>query len=240
MISIKRIERLQNKLRPSYMSLELSKRKARFTETMQKWGSINRRIFPWRRTRNPYQVFVAEILLQRTRADQAESTYAKFLQKWSDITALSNAKIDEVRSTIRSLGLEYRAKRLQKLSREIVQNFGPKIPDNLSELHRLYGKGFGDYMAHAILCFAYGKDVPVVDRNVERILERVFSLQTKGGHRDPRLWQFAAELIPRGKAREYNWSLIDFGALVCSPRNPKCRICPIMEICDFGGKRAGD
>jgi A/G-specific adenine glycosylase len=118
--------------------------------------------------------------------------------------------------------------------------FGSRIPDDISKLRQLQGKGFGEYMAHAILSFAYGQDVPIVDKNVERILTRVFSLKVrKDGHRDPTLWQFAARLVPTGQAKEYNWSLIDFGALVCTPKNPRCRTCPILDICDYGTERVG-
>jgi A/G-specific adenine glycosylase len=199
------------------------------------WGERNRRNFAWRHTQDPYEVFVAESLVQRTKATQVEPTYLKFLQKWPNANSLSKATQSELKSVIGTLGLEYRVKRIHMIAQHIVSLFGGTIPSKFAELKQLYGKGFGDYMAHAILCFAFGQDVPVVDKNVERILKRVFSIRTrKDGHRDRKLWAFAAALVPKRKAREYNWSLLDFGALVCTPRDPKCRTCPILEICDFG------
>jgi A/G-specific adenine glycosylase len=124
------------------------------------------------------------------------------------------------------------------IASEIQHRFGGVIPESLDDLKLLYGKGFGNYMAHALLCFSFGKDVAVVDANVERILKRVFSLKIrKNGHRDRKLWTFAAQLIPSGRGREYNWALIDFGAMVCTPYSPKCSSCPILKVCDFGIRR---
>lgn len=181
---------------------------------------------------------MAEYLVQRTKASQVEPIYREFLKKWPDFISLSKATLREITSVIRPLGLEYRAKRIRIIAKLIVRLFGATIPDDLDELKRLYGKGVGDYMAHAILCFAYDQDVPVVDKNVERILKRVFSVRArKDGHRDQRLWTFAAQLVPRGKARYYNWSMIDFGALVCPAKNPLCSSCPVLEICDYGQDR---
>jgi len=209
--------------------------KDKFVEIILKWGERNRRDFLWRRSRDPYRVFVAETLVQRTRASQAEKSYAKFLERWPDLDSLAKASSSDLGSVIDSLGLGYRIERLRTMSKEIQEEFGGRIPDSLEKLKLLYGKGFGDYMAHALLCFAYGQDVPVVDVNVERILKRLFSFRTrKNGHRDRRLWKFAEGLVPRGRSKEYNWALIDFGALVCTPLSPRCPSCPLLAICDFG------
>jgi A/G-specific adenine glycosylase len=202
------------------------------------WGKDNQRDFAWRHAKDPYEVFVAECLVQRTKASQVEPIYREFLKNWPDFISLSKATHHQVTSVIRPLGLEYRAKRIRTIAKLIVHLFGATIPDDLNELKRLYGKGLGDYTAHAILCFAYGQNVPVVDTNVERILKRVFSVRArKDGHRDRRLWAFAAQLVPRGKAKYYNWSMLDFGALVCPAKNPLCSSCPILEICDYGQDR---
>lgn len=215
-------------------------RRTRFVEIVQEWGKKNRRDFLWRHKADPYEILVAEVLVQRTKAAQAESVYEAFLKRWPTVSSLCNARTEEIETTIRSLGLAYRASRLHELSCQIVRQFESRIPNEADQLKQLYGKGFGDYIAHAILCFAYGKDVAVVDKNVERILKRVFSLRSrKNGHRDPVLWQFASSLVPKGRAKEYNWSLIDFGALVCTSRNPKCPTCPLVTICDYGKQRVG-
>jgi len=211
------------------------KRQSEFVIRLLDWGERNLRDFPWRHTKNPYDVFIAECLVQRTKAAQVEPVYMEFLRKWPDIVSLSRATEDEIRSVIRPLGLGYRAARFRTIVAECMRLFGGRIPDNLEELKWLYGKGLGDYMAHAILCFAFGRDVPLVDKNIERILKRVFSIETrKDGHRDRRLWIFAGNLVPKGKAKRYNWSLIDFGALVCTPRKPMCIKCHVMDICDHG------
>lgn len=210
-------------------------KKSEFVSDLLTWGEKNRRVFAWRHTEDPYKVFVAESLVQRTRAAQVEPIYLKFIDKWANIESLAKATDQEVRSVVYPLGLDYRVRRIRTVAKAIMCLFGGKIPNNLAGLKKLYGKGVGDYMAHAILCFAFSQDIPVVDKNVERILKRVFSIQTrKDGHRDRKLWTFAAGLVPEGKARGYNWSLIDFGALVCTPKKPKCSMCNLLEICDYG------
>lgn len=209
--------------------------RAAFVSGILEWGEKNRRDFPWRHTDNPYDVFVAESLVQRTRASQVAPAYRSFLRRWPDIQSLAGARERDIMSVIGTLGLAYRARRIRKTAAGIVRLFEGKVPHTLAELKELYGSGFGDYIAHAILCFAFAQDTPVVDKNVERILKRVFSFPArKDGHRDPALWAFAGELVPSGKAREYNWSLIDFGALVCTPKNPRCPTCPLLDLCEFG------
>jgi len=213
-------------------------KQSEFVSKLMDWGGKNRRDFAWRRTEDPYSVFVAESLVQRTKASQVEPIYLKFLQKWPDIKSLSKATQRDLKSVIGTLGLEYRVRRIQAIAQQLMNLFGGSIPNKLAELKRLYGKGFGDYIAHAVLCFAFRQDVPVVDKNVERILKRVFSIETRrDGHRDRKLWTFAAGLVPEGRAKDYNWSLLDFGALLCTPKNPKCPTCPVLEICDFGTER---
>jgi len=206
-----------------------------FVSRLLTWGESNRRTFSWRSTQDPYKIFVAESLVQRTKAAQVEPVYLRFVGRWPDIESLASASEKEVRGVVWTLGLDYRIRRIITIAKYVVRLFGGRIPDNLKELKNLYGKGVGDYMAHAILCFAFGQDVPLVDKNIERILKRVFSIQTrKDGHRDRKLWTFAAGLVPEGKAKDYNWSLIDFGALVCTPKKPKCSACNLLEICDYG------
>jgi A/G-specific adenine glycosylase len=214
-------------------------KRSTFVTKMLAWGEENRRAFPWRRTKNPYKVFVAESLVQRTKAAQVEPVYGVFLKRWPNALSLSKAAELQVKSVIGTLGLEYRSKRITTIAKRIAEVFGGEIPGELAGLKKLYGYGFGEYMAHAILCFAFGQDVPVVDQNVARILKRVFSLTTRAdAHRDPKLWAFAGGLVPPGRAREYNWSLLDFGALVCTPRKPKCPTCPLLRLCDFGEGRS--
>ena len=216
----------------------MSSRKAlRFVSGIADWTKKNQREFPWRHTTDPYRVLIAEYLVQRTRAEQVKPVYVEFIHKWPTIQSLSAASLSEIARVIRPLGLEYRAARIKSISEILVQDFDGCIPNSLAGLEGLYGTGLGEYMAHAILCFAFGQDVPVIDQNVVRILRRVFSVEArKDAHRDPRLWKFAKKLVPRGEARKYNWGLLDFGALVCTPSKPHCASCPILEICDYGNR----
>lgn len=215
-----------------------SSKESAFAAEMLAWGDKNLRDFAWRHTKDPYKVFVAESLVQRTKAAQVEPIYRNFLERWPDAQSLSKATQKELRSVIGTLGLNYRSKRIITIAKQVMEKFGGIIPSEFADLKKLYGKGLGDYIAHAILCFAFSQDVPVVDKNVERILKRVFSLAARAdAHRDPRLWTFAGRLVPPRRAREYNWSLLDFGALVCTPKNPKCPTCPLLQLCDFGRER---
>ncbi len=125
-----------------------------------------------------------------------------------------------------------RATNLQKLARVLVEKYNGKVPNNKEELLELPGIGF--YIANSELCFAFGYDVPLLDTNIARIIERVFSVKVTGEERKKsKVWDKIAEFIPEGKSREYNYALIDFGALVCTAKNPRHNLCPLAGICDY-------
>jgi A/G-specific adenine glycosylase len=201
-----------------------------------KWGETNRRNFVWRKTCEPYKILIAELLLQRTVAEQVEPIYIKFLKRFPSIEDLSNAKVSEIAHLIKPLGLAYRAARLKRIAIEIARYHNGKIPSTKTGLLELYG--IGNYVAHAVLCFAYGMDVSIVDTNVKRIVSRYFGLAlTSESHKDETLWQLMQDLVPRGKAREFNWALLDFAKLVCKPRTPNIETCPLSASCLYARKR---
>jgi A/G-specific adenine glycosylase len=177
---------------------------------------------------------VAEILLRKTTARQVEKLYSKFLEKYPAPRALANTSTKELQTLLRPLGMEYKRARLfKKLGAKIVENHDGKVPDRLNELLEL--PGVGRYAANAVLCFAYGKDEPLVDTNVVRVVVRVFGFKSQKARLkdDPSLWAFAKSLLPSGGSRNFNLALLDFAAQVCTAKNPKCDKCIERDICQY-------
>ena len=208
-------------------------KKELFVDTLLEWHKRNSRDFPWRRISDPYKILISEILLQKTRAENVVVVFNRFATKYPNAKKLSIASFSELKHEIEILGLHtQRATKLQKLAKILVTKCDGKVPNNKEELLEL--PGIGIYIANAVLCFAFGYDVPLLDTNIGRIIERVFTVKVAGEERKKHeVWEMIAEFVPEGKARDYNYSLIDFGALVCTARNPRHDLCPLTEICDY-------
>ena len=201
-------------------------------KTLLEWYQENGRSYVWRRKRDPYEILMAEIMLQRTRADQVEPVYLDFIKKFPNVRELNRATEKEIAEYFGSLGLLWRAKLVKRLAKELIEKFGGEVPKDRDLLLSL--PAVGEYMADAVLCFAYEEDVAVVDANVCRVIARVFGIVAKGeARRDRRFRRITQEMLPPGKAREFNWAMIDFAALVCTPRNPKHDICPMNKNCTY-------
>lgn len=197
------------------------------------WYKIAGRGFPWRETRNPYKILVAEKLLQQTltRPTLVEA-YTQLTERYPVISDLASAEIENVLQFVQPLGLHYRAAELVNLAKVIEEKYSGVIPADINKLMNL--PGIGDYTARAILCFGFDEDVPIADTNVARILYRVFDLPGKmptNPARKKNLIDLAGLLIPSGKAREFNFSLLDLGALICKSQLPICSECPISSVC---------
>lgn len=204
----------------------------RFSVRLIHWHKRNQRDFPWRRTQNPYQILIAEILLQRTKAEQVEPVFKKFIKKFPNARTLAEADVNEIEDCIASLGLRKRGGMLKQLAKELGERHGGKIPRDAAALLEL--KGVGHYAANAVLCFAYGEDASIVDWNVARVIERIWGRAMKyAPHTDKDLFKFVSQLIPKGKGREFNLALLDFSAKICKPKNPDCEICFLNEMCNF-------
>jgi len=210
-----------------------------FRARLMKWWSQNKREFSWRKTSDPYAVLLAEFLLQKTNAEKAEATYVKLLNRFPSPASLAQAEDQELEALFRPLGLAYRAVRVKKTAVQIAEKYAGKVPNTLEKLLDLYGVGW--YMAHAVLCFAYGRAVPLIDRPTSRLLARVFGLEPAKARarEDKNFWNFAGSLVPQGMAKEYNFALLDFANKVCTPRNPKCRGCPLGLLCSFNQRDFG-
>ncbi len=200
------------------------------------WFQSSGRQFPWRQTRNPYAILLAEKLLQQTSVRPGlVQAYYDLLSSYPTPTALAAADIDEVSTIIQSLGLRYRAQELVTLAQAICEKHKGHIPQDFKSLMAL--PGVGDYTSRAILCFAFGQDVPIVDTNVARILYRVFGLpgsMPANPARKRSLIELAGSLVPLGQSRDFNLALLDLGAMICKPAKPQCQSCPLLPVCEYG------
>ncbi|MFC2009749.1 hypothetical protein ACFLT3_02340, partial [Chloroflexota bacterium] len=206
--------------------------KRRFTYKLITWARTNGRDFPWRNSDNPYNILIAELLLQRTKASQVQPVYERFIDRFPSPGKLVNAETEEIESVIRSLGLLKKVPMIKKLAIEITENCGGKIPRDRKELLAL--TGVGHYTANAVLCFAFGGSLPVVDWNVARVFKRLWKYPLKSApHADKKFIEFVSGFIPEKNARFLNFAILDFAALVCVPRKPYCESCPVADICEY-------
>lgn len=200
-----------------------------FQDRLLAWAEHNLRDYPWRKTTNPYSIMVAEILLQRSDADTVASKYETFITRYPSLNKLADAKLEDIRTILQPLGLFFRADRLSQTAKILVEN-QKEIPKQETELLKL--PGIGKYTARAICSQAFGQPVAVLDTNVIRILERFFGIQgTRVKSRCKILWSAAETVAPQTEVGYWNLTLLDFGAKVCTARNPKCSECPLASRC---------
>lgn len=191
------------------------------------WYRVNCREFPWRGTSDPYAVLVGEVLLQRTRGENAVPVYARFLDRFPDIASLSTADVGEIAAVIRPLGLVKRAEMLSLLGKALAEAGGvPRRPDVLIAF-----PGVGRYAAYSVQVYARRRNLPVVDWVVARVLQRYFGLPDGSRpNADEPLWELAAQLANLGRARDLWFATFDLAAAVCRPR-PLCEKCPLRTTC---------
>jgi A/G-specific adenine glycosylase len=202
-----------------------------FQTSLLTWYATNKRDLPWRNTADPYRILVSEIMLQQTQVDRVIPKYEEFLHKYPTLEALAQAPVEEVRQTWYPLGYNVRPLRLHSIAREAVEKYGGSIPDDPEALQSL--KGIGRYTAGAVLSFAFGRETPILDTNVRRVLHRVFIAEgdAKRYSLQKDLWELSEALIPAGKVYDFNQALMDFGAMVCTARKPVCLVCPMQAFC---------
>ena len=202
-----------------------------FSDILSQWYAINKRDLPWRSTVNPYHIWLSEIILQQTRVDQGLPYYLKFIDTFPVVADLANADEDLVLKLWQGLGYYSRARNLQFSAKLILSEFGGNFPDNHDDILKL--KGVGPYTAAAISSFSFGLPFAVLDGNVIRVLSRVFGIQTPfdttAGKKQ--FQKLAQELLDKKNPAEYNQSIMEFGALQCVPKSPKCNDCPIVHDC---------
>ncbi|WP_152396473.1 A/G-specific adenine glycosylase [Paenibacillus guangzhouensis] len=208
-----------------------------FSRELLAWYSLYKRDLPWRRHRNPYYIWVSEIMLQQTRVDTVIPYFHRFIDRFPTIEALADAPEEDVLKSWEGLGYYSRARNLQSAAREVKEQYGGIVPDTKKDISGL--KGVGPYTAGAVLSIAYNQPEPAVDGNVMRVLSRYFLIEEdimKGSTR-AFMEGLVIELIPEGEASNFNQALMELGALVCTPKSPQCLTCPVMAHC--AGRIAG-
>lgn len=208
------------------------KNKNLVTKRLLAWFESHGRKYPWRRTKNPYRMFVAETLLQKTNVGKVLPAYKELVTIYPNIKSLSEARLKDLKSIVAPLGLIKRASYLKRGAKEVLCNFRSKFPKEKRELKKIIG--VGDYLAHAILCFCYDQRVPLVDTNVARVYGRIYNFKnSKLPYADKKLWVFSNKMLPSKRFQEFNLALLDLSALICHPRNPLCYQCPCQKLCFY-------
>jgi A/G-specific adenine glycosylase len=204
---------------------------AELQRSLLRWAEGHLRRLPWRATpRNPYHVWVSEIMLQQTRVDTVTPYFTRWVERFPDVQTLAAAPIDDVLKAWEGLGYYARARNLRAAAKTIVSDHGGNVPDSRAALQRL--PGVGRYTAGAILSIAFGQNEPVLDGNVRRVLSRMFAVEEPNRTRlDSLLWKIAEVLLPLGSAGLFNEALMELGATVCLPRAPLCAGCPWAFAC---------
>jgi A/G-specific adenine glycosylase len=203
-----------------------------FQSLLISWYKNNKRDLPWRSTKDPYIIWISEIILQQTRVEQGLPYFNRFISRFPDLKSLATADIEEVLRLWQGLGYYSRARNLHYSAKKIVQEFGGIFPDNFKKLREL--KGVGDYTAAAVASISFGEKVPVVDGNVMRVISRIFGKDwdlSKSASKQ-KFFEFAHSIMPmEHDPSEFNQALMEFGALQCSPKSPNCDLCPMNNIC---------
>lgn len=200
-------------------------------EALLDWFRAQQRELPWRETEDPYAIWISEIMLQQTRVEAVKPYYARFLEAFPTVEALAQAELSQVLALWSGLGYYRRARNLHAAAQKVVEEFGGTMPASRKEILSL--PGIGRYTAGAILSIAYGQEEALVDGNVQRVFARLFCLSDPVGSsalaRD--CWEYAEALV-RGEAPgDFNQSLMELGAMVCTPRRPTCMLCPVHAHC---------
>ncbi len=204
---------------------------SRLASRALQWYGEHGRQLPWRQTRDPYAIWVSEIMLQQTRVEVVIPYFERWMQTFPTTSSLAVASTDEVLAVWEGLGYYRRALNLHEAARRLSDDSGGQIPQDRNELLQL--PGIGRYTAAAIAAFAFGADEIALDGNLRRVLARLCDLtvdpSTPEG--EARLMEFAFHKMPRGRAADFNQALMDLGAMVCVPRRPRCDLCPLDKEC---------
>lgn len=214
------------------MGIQLSPAARRnFQKRLLAWFRAQKRDLPWRRSRDPYRIWVAEVMLQQTRIAAVMPYYHRFLRRFPRVESLARARQDEVLKLWSGLGYYSRARNLRRAAKQIVAHHGAEFPRDLEAALQL--PGIGRYTAAAVLSIAYDAPLAVLDGNVARVLARLGAI--RGDLRAPRRWKFLSaaslHLLAPEAAGDWNQALMELGETICTPQNPRCKACPISRWC---------
>ena len=214
----------------SHVAKDSGHRAADFARGLLAWYDEHRRDLPWRRDRDPYRIWLSEIMLQQTRVAAVLDHYQRFLKKFSTLDRLARARESAVLAAWSGLGYYRRARMLHAAAKLVAKQYGGEFPKSRRELQEL--PGVGRYTSAAIASIAYDEPVAVVDGNVERVLQRFTGKPVKGEE----VWQIAESLLDRGRPGDFNQAMMELGATVCLPRQPRCLLCPVSGLCATRGE----
>lgn len=201
------------------------------SNTLISWYLQHKRDLPWRNTKNPYIIWLSEVILQQTRVEQGLPYFNHFVDKYPSVTVLANASEDEVLRSWQGLGYYSRARNLHSAAKQVVKEFNAEFPTTYQDLLKL--KGVGDYTAAAIASFAFKEACPVLDGNVFRFISRYFGIHTpiNASSAKKEYISILNDIIDSTQPDLFNQSIMEFGALQCKPKNPDCSICPFISSC---------
>jgi A/G-specific adenine glycosylase len=208
-----------------------------FRRRLLRWFRRHGRDLPWRRTRDPYHITVAEFMLQQTQVSRVEAYYRRFLERYPTVEALARSQPATVREAWDGLGYYRRAANLHRLARTVVERHDGIIPSDPAHLLAL--PGIGRYTAGAVASFAYQRATPAIDTNVARVIRRAFLPRLAPGGQERRVWETGAAIMPRrngAAAWAFNQAIMELGALVCTARVARCGECPVSGACATGRK----
>ncbi|TSC56243.1 MAG: A/G-specific adenine glycosylase [Parcubacteria group bacterium Gr01-1014_18] len=207
------------------------KSKSQIHSPLIAWFALHQRVLPWREIRTPYRSWISEIMLQQTQVDTVVPYFLRWMEKYPDVETLSRASEEEIVKMWEGLGYYSRAKNILRSAKMIMERWGGRFPENYDDILSL--PGIGEYTAGAILSIAMKKPYPIVDGNVMRVYSRLLrddtDISSTAGKKH--FWKIAEKYLDREKPHLYNEALMELGALVCTPANPKCAVCPWHDIC---------
>jgi A/G-specific adenine glycosylase len=200
-------------------------------EDLLDWYRDHARSLPWRANPEPYRVWIAEVMLQQTRVETVLPYYERWMTCFPTLESLAQASQQEVLSAWEGLGYYSRARNLHRSAQIVMDELAGKFPQDVKSLRRL--PGIGRYTAGAIASIAFGQDEPALDGNIRRVLSRVYDVRhpARSKESEKELWKLAAAQLPPGRAGEYNQALMDLGSSICTPRQPDCPACPLIDNC---------
>ncbi len=202
-----------------------------FASQLLAWYRKNRRVLPWRGRTEPYAVWISEIMSQQTRVQTVVPYFRRWMSRFPTVKSLAEASEQEVLGLWEGLGYYARARNLRKTAIILVSEYHAKLPRDPASLCKL--PGIGRYTAGAIASIAFGMDVPTLDGNIRRVLARVFDVSSPADSKPGQnvLWALAEKHLPPGRAGDYNQALMELGAVICLPKAPRCRDCPVAKLC---------
>jgi A/G-specific adenine glycosylase len=205
--------------------------KSQIAARLLEWYERSARRMPWRGQKDPYAIWVSEIMLQQTRVETVTAYYLRWMERFPTLRTLAEAPEQDVLRLWEGLGYYSRARNLHRAAQQVLKEYGGQLPAELDLLRKL--PGIGAYTAGAIASIAFNLDEATLDGNIRRVMARLFdmSLPARSPEGEKRLWQLARETLPVGRAGDFNQALMDLGATICLPQKPTCLLCPLADLC---------